>query len=131
MANIVYSTGYTLEKIHTGLFAYLCDLYNEGDREPLGSFMEPLLGTPLKTLLKGHKVFADREWRGIDLVISDEHNNCRIAGIERCSVWPGSSSVPPVCSIPTSTPPSKRKLWANEDKEASFFPRRHPGGGGE
>jgi hypothetical protein len=39
MANFFYSVGYDVEKIHSGMIAYLSDLWNEGEREPLDSFL--------------------------------------------------------------------------------------------
>jgi hypothetical protein len=37
MANFFYSVGYGLEKVHSGMIAYLSNLWNEGERESRGS----------------------------------------------------------------------------------------------
>ena len=39
MANFFYSVGYGVEKVHTDIAAYPCDLWNEGEREPFGSLL--------------------------------------------------------------------------------------------
>jgi len=39
MVNFFYSVGYDIEKPHSGLVAYPHDLWNEGERKPLGTFL--------------------------------------------------------------------------------------------
>jgi len=43
VANFFYSAGYASENIHSGMIAYLCDLWNDGEREPLRSFRAAVL----------------------------------------------------------------------------------------
>jgi hypothetical protein len=78
VANFFCSVGYAAENVHSGMIAYLCDLWNEGEREPLGSFLDGLgvsLGT--ENDLRPH-----REWKQIDLVIRDRENHSAIVAIE-------------------------------------------------
>lgn len=42
MANFVESMGYSLGKVHTGLIAYMCNLYREGRVNVLQSFLQNL-----------------------------------------------------------------------------------------
>ena len=63
MANFFYSVGYSAENVHSGMIAYLCNLWNEGKREPLGSFLDRL-EVPLKTQ---NNLRVIREWKRIDL----------------------------------------------------------------
>ena len=65
MTNIVQSIGYSLGKLHTGFFAYLCDIYREGEREPLEAVLETL-GVPVPAIPT-----PAREWNSIDLAILD------------------------------------------------------------
>jgi hypothetical protein len=46
MANLFYPVGYDVEKIHSGMIAYLSDLWNEGEREPLDTFLGQSRRTP-------------------------------------------------------------------------------------
>lgn len=39
MVNFFYSVGYDVEKVFSGIVAYPCDIWNEGERKPLGSFL--------------------------------------------------------------------------------------------
>jgi hypothetical protein len=39
VADFFCSVGYAAENIHSGMIAYLCDLWNEGEREPLRAFL--------------------------------------------------------------------------------------------
>jgi len=60
------------------MIAYLCDLWNEGEREPLGSLLDGL-GVSLKT---ENDLHPHREWKQIDLVIRDRENDSAIVAIE-------------------------------------------------
>lgn len=64
MANFFNSVGYALGKLHSGMIVYLCDLFNEGNKEPLTSFFDSL-GIPII----GEKVYAEKEYKRVDLVI--------------------------------------------------------------
>jgi hypothetical protein len=65
MANLIQSIGYSLGKVHTGLIAYLCDLYRNGDVAPLTSLFKSLgITIPQSPVAK-------REWQSIDLAIFD------------------------------------------------------------
>jgi hypothetical protein len=78
VANFFLSGGYAAENFHSGMIAYLCDLWNEGERAPLGSLLDGLgvsLGT--ENDLRPH-----REWKQIDLVIRDRENDSAIVAIE-------------------------------------------------
>ncbi len=78
MANFFCSVGYSAENVHSGMIAYLCDLWNEGEREPLRSFLDSL-GVPLTT---DNNLRADREWKHIDLVIRDAEDGSPVLAIE-------------------------------------------------
>lgn len=65
MANIVNCIGYTLGKVHTGLLAFLCQLHQEGTREPLEVLLGHL-GVQLPSCPR-----PEREWESVDLAIFD------------------------------------------------------------
>lgn len=78
LANFFYSIGYSLEKAHTGVFVYLCNLWNEGKREPLKSFLNHL-----DVSIGNTKVLRmDREENDIDLVVSDAETHSPILVVE-------------------------------------------------
>ena len=78
MANFFSSVGYALGKLHSGMVVYLCELWNEGQREPLASFLGHF-----GISFKEEKIFPAREWNGIDLVIfSDQTGNLPLAVFE-------------------------------------------------
>ncbi len=78
MPNFFYSLGYSLERVHSGMIAYLCSLWNEGKKEPLRSFLG-YLGVSLEN----HGALrAVKEWKHIDLVIFDAEDNTPIVAIE-------------------------------------------------
>jgi hypothetical protein len=60
------------------MIAYLCDLWNEGERQPLRSFLDGL-GVSLET---ENDLRPDREWKHIDLAIRDIENDSAIVAIE-------------------------------------------------
>jgi hypothetical protein len=78
VANFFCSVGYAAENVHSGMIAYLCDLWNEGEREPLGSFLDGL-GVSLET---DHDLHPALEWKQIDLVIRDKEDDSAIVAIE-------------------------------------------------
>ncbi len=78
MANFFCSVGYSAENVHSGMIAYLCDLWNEGEREPLRSFLDSL-GVPLTT---DNNLRADREWKHIDLVVHDTETDVPVLAVE-------------------------------------------------
>ena len=78
VANFFCSVGYAAENVHSGMIAYLCDLWNEGEREPLGSFLDGL-GVSLQT---ENDLRPHREWKQIDLVIRDGENDSPDLAIE-------------------------------------------------
>jgi hypothetical protein len=63
MANVISSVGYTLEKVHSGMIAYLCDLHREGVTTPLESLFGALHVSVPKTPV------PQREWNSLDLAI--------------------------------------------------------------
>lgn len=75
MANLFRDGGYGVERFHSGMLAYLGELYNEGTREPLSSFVGHLDsdvdGGCLRSALEweGGRLRPALEWKGIDLVI--------------------------------------------------------------
>jgi hypothetical protein len=71
VANLFREGGYSVERFDSGMLAYLCELYNEGTREPLASFMGHL-----GLNLAGGRLRPALEWNGIDLVIHrvDDHD---------------------------------------------------------
>jgi hypothetical protein len=73
MANLIQCLGYSIGKIHSGLIGYLCDLYRDGNREPLESFLGALgIGISFKPVPR-------REWNSVDLaILDDEIGNLRI-----------------------------------------------------
>lgn len=77
MANLIESMGYNLGKVHVGLIAYMCDLYQENPA-PLESFL-----TTLEVPVPGEPK-PIREWASgqgkVDLAIfdGDEENPCFI-----------------------------------------------------
>jgi hypothetical protein len=78
MANIVESVGYALGKLHTGLIAYLCDLWNGGDCAPFERFCQSLcINIPRRGVLCPH-----REWKGLDLVIFGSDDTTPLVAIE-------------------------------------------------
>jgi len=79
VANYFCSVGYAAENVHSGMIAYLCDLWNEGEREPLGSFLDGL-GVSLKT--ENNLRRPDREWQHIDLVVHDREDDSPVLAIE-------------------------------------------------
>lgn len=78
LANFFYSVGYPAENVHSGMIAYLCDLWNEGRREPLESFLGHL-GVPLETQ---NSLRVNREWKRIDLVVFDAESDSPVVAIE-------------------------------------------------
>lgn len=60
------------------MLVYLCDLWNEGEKEPLETFLAQL-GVPLG---EHRKLRAAREHKKIDLVVLDAENDSPIIGIE-------------------------------------------------
>jgi hypothetical protein len=65
MANFFDSLGYGLGKAHTGMLAYVFNLWNEGHREPLQR-----LARAFDLRVDDDSVLvARREWNGIDLVV--------------------------------------------------------------
>jgi hypothetical protein len=79
VANFFCSVGYAAENVHSGMIAYLCDLWNEGEREPLGSFLDGL-GVSLET--ENDLRRPDREWQHIDLVVHDNEDDSPVLAIE-------------------------------------------------
>ena len=78
VANFFYSVGYGLEKVHSGMIAYLCDLWNEGEQEPLRSFLDYL-----QISIKDDSILrAAREWQSIDLLIFNAKDDSAIVAIE-------------------------------------------------
>jgi len=67
-ANPILSIGYSLGKLHTGMICYLCDLWNEGKREPLDLLLKRL---GVQTKLPA-KIYPKKEYEHIDLVILNE-----------------------------------------------------------
>lgn len=65
MPNLISAVGYRLEKLHSGMIAYLCDLYREGVTGPLESLFRAL-DAPLPNLPT-----PKREWNSVDLAIFD------------------------------------------------------------
>jgi hypothetical protein len=78
VANFFSSAGYAAENIHSGMIAYLCDLWNDGTREPLSSFLDHL-EVPLDN--RG-SLRVRPEWEHIDLVVFDTENGTPILAIE-------------------------------------------------
>lgn len=78
MANFFYSVGYSAENVHSGIIAHLCDLWNDGEKEPLRSFLDRL-GVPLGD---PSRLRVNREWKRIDLVIRDAEDNSTVFAIE-------------------------------------------------
>lgn len=70
MANIIYAMGYSLGKTHTGMIVYLCDLYNDGEKEPLRTFLKHF-----KIKINADRVIAKKEYLNIDLVIFEYRKN--------------------------------------------------------
>jgi len=67
-ANPILSIGYSLGKLHTGMMCYLCDLWNDGKREPLDVFLKRL---GVQTKLPAN-IYPKKEYEHIDLVILNE-----------------------------------------------------------
>ncbi len=69
MANLIRAIGYSLGKVHVGMISYLCEIYKEGNAEPLESFLGCL----------GVKVPSDpiprREWNSVDLAILERNED--------------------------------------------------------
>jgi len=78
MTNFINSFGYSLEPVHTGMIVYLCDLWNEGKKEPLRAFLDHLR-IPFG---KHYKLRTAREHKNIDLVIFDAENDYPIVSVE-------------------------------------------------
>jgi hypothetical protein len=78
VANFFRSVGYAAENVHSGMIVYLCDLWNEGERQPLRSFLDSV-GVSLKT---ENDLRPHREWKHIDLVIRDRENTSPVVAIE-------------------------------------------------
>lgn len=77
MPNYFRSAGYSNGKLHTGVLAYACDLYNEGIDGPLRTF----LGNHAAAL--GPRVYYRREWRNMDLAIfADDGREDLVAIVE-------------------------------------------------
>lgn len=68
MVNLIESMGYNVENVHNGLIVYLCNLWNEGIKEPFNSFC---YGLGIKSL-PGKKLYPVREHKNIDLVIFED-----------------------------------------------------------
>ncbi len=75
MTNFFRSAGYGVEKLHSGMIAYMCELWNEGAKAPLASFLRHL-GVPLE---RHEKLCAVREWEKIDLVVFAEDGSAVVA----------------------------------------------------
>ena len=65
MPNFIESIGYASGKLHTGLIAYLCDLFQAGDQDPLTTLFGAL-DVPLP-----RRAVGKREWNSVDLAIFD------------------------------------------------------------
>lgn len=74
MPNFINSIGYRVEKLHSGMIVYLCDLWKEGDTKPLEGFLS-CLGIELTA----QSLTAKREHKNIDLVIFDAREHPLIA----------------------------------------------------
>lgn len=77
MPNFILCVGYALGKVHTGILCYISELFNEGHRAEAETLFAALGVFNLPPRLK-----AQREWNGIDLVISDNSTNAAICMIE-------------------------------------------------
>jgi hypothetical protein len=52
LANFFYSVGYPAENVHSGMIAYLCNLWNEGKRaDEVLSHMSPVLVDEAKAIV--------------------------------------------------------------------------------
>ncbi|MEX2491138.1 MAG: hypothetical protein WD425_05190 [Nitrospirales bacterium] len=69
MANLIRSIGYSLGKVHSGMINYLCEMYREGNREPLESFLG-FLGIKVPS-----NPIPRREWNSVDLAILEGSEN--------------------------------------------------------
>jgi hypothetical protein len=78
VANFFRSVGYAAENVHSGMIAYLCDLWSEGERQPLRSFLDGL-GVSLET---ENDLRPVREWKQIDLVVRDKEDDSPVLAIE-------------------------------------------------
>jgi hypothetical protein len=78
VANFFCSVGYAAENVHSGMIAYLCDLWNEAEREPLTAFLDGL-NVPLEI---PNRLRVNREWKRIDLVVHDNEDDSPILAIE-------------------------------------------------
>lgn len=78
MANFFHSVAYASENVHSGMIAYLCELWNEGKREPLRSFLDGL-GVLLET---ENGLRPDRGASTLDLVVHDNKNDSPILAVE-------------------------------------------------
>ncbi len=63
MANLIRSIGYSLGKVHAGMISYLCEMYREGKKEPLESFLT-FFGIKVPS-----NPISKREWNSVDLAI--------------------------------------------------------------
>lgn len=71
-ANPLRSIGFGQERLHSGLVAFLVDLYREGERQPLTGFLSGL-GISIPDTARVRAVF---EWHKADVgidVIEDSH----------------------------------------------------------
>ncbi len=81
MANLIESMGYSLGKIHTGLIAYMCDLYRDGESRPLELFLKGIeLPDSFKPVPKREYPLGNRN--RADLVILNAQNNLPFLIIE-------------------------------------------------
>ncbi len=69
MANIIQSIGYSLGKVHAGMISYLCEMYREGNKEPLESFLA-FLGIKVPP-----NPISRREWNSVDLAILERRED--------------------------------------------------------
>lgn len=81
MANVVESFGYSLGKVHTGMLAYLCDLYREGRKAPLVALFQ-VLSITLPDRLIGVRERTIGHRQRLDFAIIDESSNDVIVAIE-------------------------------------------------
>jgi len=64
MPNIFDCSSYALGKLHIGMIVYLCEMWNEEEKEPLLT-----LARGIGLELPSEKIFPHREYHGIDLVL--------------------------------------------------------------
>lgn len=73
MANFILSSGYNFGKLHTGLIIYLCDLYNENNKEPLQTFLKEF-----GIIIDNNQLYPKREYENIDLVVFSDYDKKNI-----------------------------------------------------